>query len=527
MRAIEEEPPDDVLAEQGIPPASSNGHRRPPEAGDVYAEEAVAGACIISTVAVADALAIGLTGAAFVTGRPRAIFEAAVRAAAQGGVDHRLVWQEVVGAGNQAGVTEADLMDLAARAPGTGNTTIYAEKIRRRHVDRLGAALGRQVTAAYEDGDGADVEQALAELNQLRTTRTDGLFRRYSAAELAAQDLTLDWLIRGVLCSPTYGQIAGSMKSLKSHVADLTAVALASGLPLLDRFHIDQARPVLMYVGEGGRIPHTRRLTRVAEALDLKLADLPIELVYDVAPVASDRFRRSLARDLAALEPGLFILDPLYAYHGAGTNSANLHEEGALLSGLSSTCVDAGAALLIVNHWNQTGNGRGLGRITQAGSGEWVDTWMLTSHRDTPTPADIAVGRFKLLLELGCRQWGGTSWNLDLEVGRLDPDLGIHDGPLAWTISPADTAGPDDQVDRAVDIVTEHPGEYGKEDLAKRLGGRLTDARRTVDAAERSGRIHTALTPAIRGDGKPYKPWRYYATSPARTDQDDTEPGAD
>ncbi len=93
--------------------------------------------------------------------------------------------------------------------------------------------------------------------------------------------------------------------------------------------------------------------------------------------------------------------------------------------------MDAGASLQVVNHMNQTGQGMSLKRITMAGSGEWADSWLLLAHREPP---DVDAGSFKLAFEVGSRQWGGMTWDLDMEIGRFDADTGSHDGEITWDI---------------------------------------------------------------------------------------------
>ena len=262
-------------------------------------------------------------------------------------------------------------------------------------------------------------------------------FRRWSMAELLAEPEDFAWLIQGMLADPTYGQIAGEMKSLKTYLAAMIQVGLAAGVPILGRFKPDRPRPVIAYVGEGGRKPYIRRLRRIASAMDVRLSDIHLEIVTDVAPIHSDIFTRSLERDLAEVQPGLVFIDPLYAYHGVKVSASNLHEEGALLTSLSNRCLNAGASILIVNHMNQTGSGMDLKRITMAGSGEWVDTWMLLKHREAP---QVEAGDFKLRVEIGSRQWGGTSWDLDLSIGRFDEDRGSHDGHISWELQRSNTS---------------------------------------------------------------------------------------
>lgn len=179
------------------------------------------------------------------------------------------------------------------------------------------------------------------------------------------------------------------MKTLKSYLAGFVQVGLAAGIPIFGHFRPDTSRPVLGYVGEGGCIPYTRRLRRIAAAMGVDLEDIPLELSFDVAAVQSPVFQESLARDLTELEPGLVVVDPLYAFHGAQTKASDLHAEGALLNAISKPCGDAGASLMVVNHFNQGGAGLNLKRITIAGSGEWADSWgsrpALTCPSSAPT----------------------------------------------------------------------------------------------------------------------------------------------
>lgn len=47
-------------------------------------------------------------------------------------------------------------------------------------------------------------------------------------------------------------------------------------------------------------------------------------------------------------------------------------------------------------------------------------------------PPNVAEGRFALALDIGSRQWGGSSWSLDYDLGPFDEDLGTHVGQTAW-----------------------------------------------------------------------------------------------
>ena len=302
------------------------------------------------------------------------------------------------------------------------------------------------------------------------------LFRRWKMAELLAEPDSFEWLVRGLLAQPTYGQVAGEMKTLKSYVLGFITVGLAAGEPIFDRFAPAESRPVLAYVGEGGRSLWTRRIRRICSAMDVDPADIDLHPSFDVAPIPSMVFQESLRRDLDELGPALVALDPLYTYHGTATRASDLHQEGSLLNLLSRPCIEAGASLLAVNHMNQTGAGMSLKRITMAGSGEWADSWLLLEHRET---ADVESGLFRLRLEIGSRQWGGTAWHLDLDIGRFDMDTGTHDGRISWDLARATTTSSSEKTsgatekarDAILEALVDCPWTLTKTDVKKLVGG--------------------------------------------------------
>lgn len=350
--------------------------------------------------------------------------------------------------------------------------------------------------------------------------RASDLFHRWTMADLLAADRTFKWTVRGMLVRPTYGMVGGEQKTLKSYVSTFIDLACATGTPLFDHFTIDDPGPVVSYVGEGGRIPFTRRLERIAEAMGITLADADFHPTFDVAPVSSLIFEESLRRDLDELNPALVHIDPWYAYHGAQSEGKNLYAEGSLLSGLSQPCIDAGASLLVNHHFNQTGGSKGISRLTMAGAQEWVDSWILLAHRMEP---DVPQGKFYLELNIGSRQWGGSTWELDIDVGRFDPDTAEYDGAITWDLrrhGGGQSSKHDGKV-RILAAVLEHPGELGKEEAAKAAGMNLKVARELVQKLQDEGHIRPVLTDSERSDGRPIKVWRYWPTSEGSDEPDD------
>jgi hypothetical protein len=189
-----------------------------------------------------------------------------------------------------------------------------------------------------------------------------------------------------------------------------------------------------------------------------------------------------------------------------------------MLSAISSPCIEAGASLLIPDHWNKTGSGRGLDRISQAGVQEWADTWLLVSHREAP---NVAEGQFRLLVEIGSRRWGGSTWELDLSIGRFDVDLGEFYGEISWElrqhIATDGEAGRKRKADGAIlSILHDEPWQHTRSQLVQRAGGKAQDARdalaRLEGRAQSDGRAHRSGRGKGRqradGEARPGRPRR-------------------
>jgi hypothetical protein len=307
--------------------------------------------------------------------------------------------------------------------------------------------------------------------------------------ELVAQDHAFTWLVQGLVVAGSETVTGGVKKTLKSYVDTIVNVGLAAGVPILGRFAVPEPRPVKVYVGEGGTGPYARRLERVAAAMGVDLKQVPLEVQFETAPVNSRTFRQWLEEDLARGYARISI-DPLYAFH-ADVNAANLYERGRMLRQLSEPCTAAGVSVNIVDHFNKTGTGRGLERLTMTGMAEWADGWLLITHREKP---DVEAGEFKLLLEVGGRQWGGKEWDLDLCVGAFDEDAGEHTGAVTWAVRKHmgdDAEGHSDgwqRVERDIrDLTEEHPFEFTKDQIRTKVGGNREVFSKVWDSLETQG----------------------------------------
>lgn len=239
----------------------------------------------------------------------------------------------------------------------------------------------------------------------------------------------MQWLIRGVWPLGSYGPFGGSKKTLKTYIASILALAVASGRPAFnnDEWSVPEARPVIYYGGEGGRRMHQARLQRIARdvyGID-DISTLPFYLVTDIGPFDKPEFWKTLDRNIAQInsaqdrDVALVVLDSLYNYHPADIEVSNLYERGRLLGALSAPLIERGVSLWLVDHFNKTGSGIDLDRLAQSGMSAWADSWLLFEHATEP---DVGSGKFAISTGLGSRQWGGEEWTLHIDIGPFDKE---------------------------------------------------------------------------------------------------------
>lgn len=237
------------------------------------------------------------------------------------------------------------------------------------------------------------------------------------------------WHAEDLLCRDTHGELAGAEKSFKSYLGLCLDVGLAAGVAVLGHFPVAERQRVLVLVGEGGEGPFLRRLAEVCAGYGVSPASLRgwLRFTTDHASANSERFLGGIRRELETFEPALVHADPWYAYQPAATESNQLTSVGASLERVGDLCRAGGATALINHHFNRGVNG-GLRQITGAGHAEWVDSWLLTQHREPP---NLTAGIYRIRLDVGSRQWGGGSYDIDF---TLTP---APFGRLAWTIREA------------------------------------------------------------------------------------------
>jgi hypothetical protein len=217
-------------------------------------------------------------------------------------------------------------------------------------------------------------------------TATSGLAAQPGQRGLVIEDLAVvlarvqaagppTWLIQGVWPRDAYGVFAAEDKAGKTWAMLDLAVSVAAGAPWLGHFLCPPSGPVLVFLGEGGERAMVRRLQAICAHKHLDLEQLAarrrLRLCFRVPKLTSGEELQAVAGELHAHPAALVVLDPLYLAVAGAATGADLYGMGAVLAGIQGVCQQAGAALVVVTHWNKTGEGRGAKRISGVGPGAW------------------------------------------------------------------------------------------------------------------------------------------------------------
>jgi hypothetical protein len=295
------------------------------------------------------------------------------------------------------------------------------------------------------------------------------------------------WLVEGLWPRDAYGVFAAEDKAGKTWAILDLALSVAAGVPWLGHFPCPPSGRVLVFLGEGGERATVRRLRAIAAHKHLDLAELAthglIRLCFRVPKLTSGAELEAIAGELADRPAALVVLDPLYLAVGTGGAGADLYAMGAILSGIQGVCQHAGAALVVVTHWNKTGEGRGARRITGVGPGAWgrVLASAGVAHRAIAPDGTTTV---VLEVEVIGGEIADQRFRVRRQVRATDPaDLA---SPLHYTVEVL----PDDpESDRAQDSAA--VGEFSPSArwvlAALRTGGAMQTAKQLGDRTAADG----------------------------------------
>jgi hypothetical protein len=245
-----------------------------------------------------------------------------------------------------------------------------------------------------------------------------------SAAELVRRVRSappVGWLVKPVWPADAYGILAAEQKAGKTWSGLDLVISVASGTPWMGMYEVDRPGMVLAFLGEGGERKMERRLAAICAARDLELEHLPIRFCFRVPTFTSMEHLCEMGEEIRANRPVLVYVDPLYLA-AKGAKGSQLYEMGEHLSDVQILCQREGAALMIVHHWNKTGEGKGSKRMTGVGPGEWGR--VLVSVSVVSKNTDEATRRTDVVLEWGFEgdEIPDTEMRIRRRVWADDPD---------------------------------------------------------------------------------------------------------
>jgi hypothetical protein len=202
---------------------------------------------------------------------------------------------------------------------------------------------------------------------EIRSHRLGALSRNDSLALIASRPPS--WRVSGILSTDDYGVLAGPKGVGKTFAMLDLAVAVALGRPWFGRFETERA-PVLVFTSEDSRARLWRRADAIARAGSCDPDELEGWLFIHPLAFSAVTDLSRLEAELAALEPGLAMLDPAYRYMNGVR--AQLFDMGAVLTPLQEACMAAGAPLLVGHHYNRREGANREERISGAGLLEWA-----------------------------------------------------------------------------------------------------------------------------------------------------------
>lgn len=240
------------------------------------------------------------------------------------------------------------------------------------------------------------------------------------------------WLFRSLWPGDAYGVVAAEDKVGKTWAAVDAAISVASGTSWLGQFACDSPGAVLLLAGEGGERGILRRLDAVAKSRGLVIDDLPLRLLLRVPHLSDDAHMLQVTGELRTHPTRLVILDPLYLA-ARGASGSDLYAMGEALEGLQLITQAADSALIVVTHFNKSGEGRGSKRITGVGPGAWGRVLVTGTVDQSDTDPDTKASTVDVTWEAIGGEIPATTFGVSRRVWADDPDdLG---SPLHYHLS--------------------------------------------------------------------------------------------
>ncbi|MCX7428948.1 MAG: AAA family ATPase [Planctomycetia bacterium] len=273
-------------------------------------------------------------------------------------------------------------------------------------------------------------------------------FEEMTLSELAAADLSVEYLIEDMLVAQQPILMVGPMKSLKTSMMLDLCLSLATGTYFLGQFNVTRKTNVLVISGESGKAVLLDTLKRIARPRRIDLAKVDNLIISDRLPQLSNPTHlQALRQQIEKHKPEVLAIDPAYLALD-GTDAANLMIFGQQIRAVSQLCQELGVALLLCHHAKKASGADyrpiNLTDASWAGFGEHCRQWFLINHREK---WDADTGTARLWLGVGGSAGHGGLYAVDIEEGlRKDPK------GRRWVVSVTTaTEAQDEASDRRID----------------------------------------------------------------------------
>jgi len=223
---------------------------------------------------------------------------------------------------------------------------------------------------------------------QSATSKPAMSFELMTAAEFAAKDVQVDYLIPSVLVAGEPCIVGGASKSLKTSIAVMDlSLSLATGKPFLNHFTITKPARVIVFSGESGLSSLKNTAERVAASKGVSLSGVPNWLISTELPdlTSVDHLNR-LEQIIVQTESDVVFIDPTYlAMPVNSSESASMFTMGAILRQLSEIAVRTGCTPLVIHHFRESLRHErrppDLSDLSHAGFAQWARQFILIGRR--------------------------------------------------------------------------------------------------------------------------------------------------
>ncbi len=264
-------------------------------------------------------------------------------------------------------------------------------------------------------------------------------YQPITAAELAKQNIQINWLVNYMLADGQSCILAGPKKTLKTSIALDLCISLATAGLFLGRFQVPQARRVAFMSGESGAATMQETLLRICDAAAVDPAGLTNLLITERLPqIGHEEHQEAMEAFIADHEVEVCVIDPAYmAMAAMGGDANNLFLVGGNLRRLNDLTAQTGCSFVLLHHTRKhLGEDKfampELDGIAWAGFQEWTRQWVLLNRRETYEPG---TGFHQLWMSVGGSAGHGGAWGLDIYEGtRAEGQV------RTWDVEIKDTA---------------------------------------------------------------------------------------